>query len=190
MGPNELVTTSFFPHAISGAAALLYAVLLALVALGLIFAGRSVIKGLAFLAVGLAGAAFGAAAGTIVLPLIGTIVGGVVGFVVGGLIGLLLVHIGIGLALGYFGYLTTRFLTHSLVLGVAIGIALFIVGVAISSKLMELVTAILGGFILYGVLIFFGAAPFTAGVVSLVLAAVGFVVQETSRRREEPWRHG
>jgi hypothetical protein len=188
MRPWELVAGSFFPHALSGLGGFVYAIVLALVALGLIFAGRSIIKGIAFLAVGLAGAAFGLATGALILGPIGAIIGGVVGFLVGGVLGIFLVEVGMGLALGYFGYLATRYLVHSLLIAVGAGIVLFFVGLAMSNKLLELVTAVLGGVILYGVLVFFGLAPLYAAVVSIVLAAAGFYVQKSKTRRGEQWR--
>jgi hypothetical protein len=181
-------TGNFFPHALSGFGGSLFAVILALVALGLMFSGRSIIKGLAFLAVGLAGAAFGLAVGGSLLGVIGAVIGGVLGFLVGGAIGLLLVEVGMGLALGYFGYLVTRDLTNVFVLAVVVGVILFFVGVAISTKLLELVTAILGGVILDAVLVYFGVPPFYAAAVSVVLAASGFYVQFRNRRRGERWR--
>jgi hypothetical protein len=184
----ELAFGNFFPHALSGLGGVVFAVILLALSLVLMFAGKSLAKGLAFLVVGLAGAAFGLAAGGLILGAIGAIIGGVVGFVVGGLIGLLLLNVGMGLVLGYFGYLATRDLTHVFVLAVAVGIILFFVGVIISSKLLELVTSVVGGFILYGVLIFFGVAPLYATVVSLVLAIVGLSVQLRKRGRGEHWR--
>jgi hypothetical protein len=177
-----------FPHFISGLGGSVFALVLGLVALALIFAGREVIKGLAFLVVGLAVAAFGVATGGLLLGVVGAIVGGVAGFLVGGLIGLLLVDFGMGLALGYFAYLVTRFLTHSLILAVIVGIILFFVGIAISSKLLELVTAAVGGLVLYSVLVFFGVVPFDSAVVSLLLAVVGFFVQRSRRQKGEQWR--
>ena len=171
----------FLPHFLqAGTGGVLYALVLLVVALALMFAGRSVIKTLAFLVVGLAGAAFGAAAGTLVLGVFGTILGAVVGFVIGGLIGLLLVHVGIGLALGYFGYLATRDLTHIFVLAVVVGIVLVFIGIIVTSKILELATALLGGVILYGVLLFFGAGPPLAFVVAALVAVAGFYVQYRS----------
>ena len=168
------------PSLLSGPVEIVYLGVLVVLSLLLMFAGRSIIKGLAFLAVGLAGAAFGAAVGGVVLSLPGAIIGALVGFVVGGLIGLLLVHIGMGLALGYFGYVITRDLTHVFILAVVAGFILFIVGVVISNKLLELVTAILGGVIMYGVLVILGVPPLFATVIALILALLGFLVQ---RRR-------
>jgi len=192
MAPGQpvLAPAGIFPHVISGTGGLLYALVLLVISLALIFAGRSVIKALAFLVAGLAGAAFGAAAGTLVLGFIGTVIGAFVGFIIGGLLGLLLVHLGIGLAFGYFGYLITKDLTHVLLLALAVGFVLFVVGLAASGKLLEVATAALGGVILYTVLVYFGAAPSYAGVISVVLALVGLATQWRSRRQREHWRSG
>ncbi len=187
LASSGLAASNFFPH-VSGLGGSVFAFILALVALALMFSGRSIIKGLAFLVVGLAGAAFGVAVAGGFLGVVGAVVGAVVGFLVGGAIGLLLVDVGIGLALGYFGYLLTRDLTNVFVLAVVVGVILFVVGVAISSKLLDLVTAVLGGVIFDGVLVFFGVPPLYAAVVSVVLAAVGFSVQFRERRRGERWR--
>ena len=184
----EATFGGFFPHAISGVGGDLFALVLLVVSLALMFRGRSIIKGLAFLVAGLAGAAFGLALGGLSLGPIGAIIGAILGFLVGGALGLLLVHVGMGLALGYFGYLATRDLTHIFVLAVVSGVVLFVVGVAISSKLLDLVTALLGGLILYGVLVFFGVSQPLAAVVSLVLAIAGFYVQMRERRHGEQWR--
>lgn len=184
------LATGLLPHALSGASGFVFAIILTLVALGLMFAGRSIIKGLAFLVVGLAGAAFGAALGGHFLGVVGTVLGGILGFLVGGVIGVWLVELGIGLALGYFAYLAARYLTHSLLLAVGVGIVLFFVGLAISSRLLELATAILGGIVLCGVLIFFGVPPLESEVLSFVLAALGLYVQWSGRRRREHWRQG
>lgn len=190
LGLPQIAAGNFFPHALSGPGGLVYAGVLLLLSLALMFAGRSIIKALSFLVVGLAGAAFGLAAGGLVLGVLGVlgaIVGGVVGFVVGGIIGLLLLHVGMGLALGYFGYLAVRDLTHVFILAVAVGVVLFIVGVIISSRLLELVTTAVGGIILYGVLVFFGLPPLYSFLVSLVLAVAGFYVQ-WRRRGANPRR--
>jgi hypothetical protein len=188
LASSAFATRSFFPHALSGFSGSVFAVILLGLSLALMFYGRSIIKGLAFLAVGFAGAAFGLAIGGIFLGVIGAVIGGVLGFLLGGMLGLFLVNVGMGLALGYFGYLATRDLTNVFVLAVVVGIILFFVGVALSSKLLELVTAFLGGVILDGVLVFFGVPPPYAAVISLVLAAAGFFIQFRNRRRGERWR--
>ena len=170
----------FLPHFLQGTGGLLYSVILLLVALALMFAGRSIIKALAFIIVGIAGAAVGASAAAVVLgwlgPL-GILVGIIVGFVVGGLIGLLLVHVGIGLALGYFGYEIARDLTHILALEILVGIILFVIGVIIANKILELATAFLGGVILYGVLTSMGLPDVISFVIALVVAVAGYLVQ-------------
>lgn len=188
MGLSDFAT-SIFPHALKGTGADVYAAILALIALGLIFAGRSIIKGLAFLVAGFAGAALGLTLGAAVLGVLGSIVGGVLGFLVGGFIGIFLVQFAMGIALGYFAYLVTRFLTHSLVFGLAAGIVFFVVGLALSGRLLELVTAAIGALVLYGVLIFFGLSPVGAAVISIVLGVAGFLIQRNRHRNEPRWRH-
>ncbi len=110
------------------------------------------------------------------------------GFIVGGVLGVWLVELGMGLALGYFGYLAARYLSNSLLIAVLVGVVLFFVGLAVSNRLLELVAAALGGVILYSVLIYFGASPVYSSVVSFALAAAGFFVQQSNRRRRERWR--
>lgn len=180
--------TSIFPHALKGAGGDLYALVLLVIGLGLAFAGRSIVKGLAFLVAGFAGAALGVALGATVLGAIGSIVGGVVGFLIGGFIGILLVELGIGIALGYFGYLVARFLTHSLFFGIVVGIVLFVVGLALSNKLLEAATAAIGALVLYDVMIYFGLSPLLALVVAIVLGVAGFMVQRKRHRNEPNWK--
>jgi hypothetical protein len=187
--PAAEIVNAIFPRTLSGPGGDVFAIVLLVVSLALIFYGRHIIKALAFVVTGLAGAAFGLVGGAIVLGPLGALVGGAIGFIIGGLIGLFLVHVGMGLALGYFGYLITRDLTHIFLLAALVGVVLFFAGIAISAKLLELVTAILGGVILYGVLAFFGVPPPYSALVSLVLAIAGFLVQQRVKRyrRSEPW---
>lgn len=192
MASSSGLTTGihFLPRFLSGTGlgADVYALLLLVLAVALLFAGSSLIKVLAFLVVGLAGAAFGAAVGTLLLPILGTIVGAVVGFIIGGVIGLLLVYVGVGLALGYFGYHATLDYTHILVLAVVVGIALLIVGIVITTKVLELATAVLGGVILYGVLTFFGLAPLLSLVIAIVAVVLGFAVQFSGKQRRSRYQ--
>lgn len=188
MVQSILLAGNLFPHVFSGIGGLLYALILALVALGLMFAGRSIIKGLAFLVVGLAGAAVGASLGAIVLGVLGSIVGGVLGFLIGGVIGIWLVEVGVALALGYYAYTATRYLVHSFPVAVVVGVILFLIGLAIANKVLELVTAVLGGLIFYNVLIYFGAGSLASGAISFVLAVAGFYVQYSRRRLTDQWR--
>lgn len=180
--PGSAVDASFFPHSLSGLGATVYALALAIISLALLFAGRSVIKAVVFLAGGLAAATIGLAAGGILLGPVGAIAGGFIGFVIGGAMGVLLVPVGLGLALGYFAYLSTRFLAHSEILAVSVGVVLFFVGVAASTRILELVTAMVGGVIMYGVVVFFGAPPAAAGAISLVLTVAGYLTQRGQQR--------
>jgi hypothetical protein len=184
----EFAEVGIFPQALSGPEAFVFATILLALSLALLFFGRSVIKGVSFLVVGVAGAAFGLAVGSFFLGATGALIGGILGFLVGGAIGLLLAHIGMGLALGYFGYLATNDLTHLFALAVLVAAILFFVGVALSSRILELATAVLGGVIMYGVLVFFGLPPLYAAPVSLALAAAGFYAQENRRNKSEHWK--
>lgn len=174
----------FLPGLLPGAEGLFVALVLLVLSFALIFAGRSVIKALAFLALGLAGAVFGSAAGALVLGIVGVILGFFVGFFLGGILGILVVQLAMGLALGYFAYLVTFDVIHVPLVAVIVGVVLALVGTIIAFILLELVTAILGGVILYGVLTYFGLPALASAVVSVVLALVGFYVQHarTTRR--------
>jgi len=147
------------------------------------------IKALSFLAVGLAGAAFGLAAGGLVLSGIGALAGAVVGFVLGGIVGVLILHLGMGFVLGYFGYLAVRDLSHVFLLAAAVGLVLFFVGIVATGKLLELATALVGGIILYGVLVFFGLTPLVSFAIALALGIAGFSTQQ-GRRRGANWTPG
>lgn len=178
-----LAANGLFPQTLSGPGGLVYAAVLGLLAVTLVFAGRSVVKALAFLVVGLAGAALGVELGA-AMGTVGSTLGGVLGFFVGGVLGVWLVAVGMGFALGYFGYLAARFLTGSVLLAAAVGVVLFFIGVAMSGRLLGFVTSVLGGLVFYSVLLYFGATPFFAAIVSVLLAALGFYVQ-WGRSREE-----
>jgi hypothetical protein len=187
-GSPELAAGGIFPQHPSGFGGSVFAIVLLALSLVLMFYGRSVIRGLSFFVVGLVGASFGILSGGLVLGFIGALAGGVVGFVLGGMLGMFFVDIGIGVALGYFGYLAVFDLTNAFILAVAVGFVLFVIGAVVSGKLLELGTAVVGGFILYGVLVFFGAGPLSSAAVSVLIAGAGFYFQDRKRRSGERWR--
>ncbi len=150
-----------------------WVLLLALLAVSLllIFAGRTIVKVLAFLVVGLIGAGIGGMLGAQYLMSLGSagaLLGIVLGFVLGGLLGIALVAVGIGLAVGYGAYLLTLDFISSMTVAVIVGIIFFIVGVALYGKILTLVTALAGGLLLFDVLRMSGLGQ----TVSIVLAAV------------------
>ena len=70
-------------------------------ALALTFAGREMIKVLAFIVTGLIVGGVSSEIGMNYMGTVGAILGGVAGFLFGGILGVFLVIVGVGIALGY-----------------------------------------------------------------------------------------
>jgi hypothetical protein len=156
------------------------------VSLLLIFAGRKVVKALAFLVVGLIGASIGgefAAHYLGSLGSFGTILGVLIGFVAGGLIGLLLVRVGIGLAVGYAAYLLTVDLVSSTIAAFVVGFVFFVVGWLLYNKILSLVTAVAGGFLLYDGLRLYGLDLTVSMVLAVLVTLAGIWVNFRHRKR-------
>jgi hypothetical protein len=160
-------------------------VMLLVISLLLIFFGRAVVKVLAFLVVGLIGASLGgmlAAQYLTSLGSLGSLLGLLIGFVVGGLIGLLLVRVGIGLAVGYAAYLLTRDVVSITTAALVVGVIFFLAGVALYNKILTLVTAVAGGFLLYDALrIYFD--PIIAAVLAALVTLAGLWLSFRRRRK-------
>jgi hypothetical protein len=156
------------------------------VSLLLIFAGRKVIKALAFLVVGLIGSSIGgmfAAHYLTSLGSFGTVLGVLIGFVAGGLIGLLLVRVGIGLAVAYAAYLVTVDIVSSTVAAFVVGFVFFVVGWILYNKILSLVTALAGGFLLYDALRLYGLNPTISTILAVLVTLAGIWVNFRHRRR-------
>ncbi len=156
----------------------------------LIFAGRTVVKVLAFLVVGLVGASVGgvlaaqflAGAGTL-----GIVLGFLLGFVIGGFIGVLLIAVGIGLALGYGAYVLTSSFVSGTTVPLLAGILFFIIGLALYNKILSLVTAVAGGFLFFDVLQLYGLDQTLAVIIAALATLAGIWVQEgLGKRRAAP----
>ena len=157
------------------------------VSLILIFAGRTVVKILAFLVVGLIGASIGgvlAAQYLTGIGSLGTLIGVLLGFVVGGLLGLMLVHVGIGLAIGYAAYVLTADLVSSTTIPLIVGFVFFIVGLALYNKILSFVTALAGGLLLFDVLQLYGLDTILSLVIAGAMTLAGIWVQESSGRKK------
>jgi len=157
------------------------------VSLVLIFAGRTVVKVLAFLVVGLIGASIGGELAAQYLTGVGspgTVLGVVLGFVLGGLLGVMLVAVGIGLAIGYAAYMLTADLVSGSTVPLIVGFIFFIVGLALYNKILSFVTAVAGGLLLFDVLELYGLDPTVSVIVAGVLTVLGIWVQEGSHRRK------
>ncbi len=182
--PNQLVpVTSAVP-----AWALLLSMLA--VSLVLIFAGRTVVKVVAFLVVGLIGASIG---GTLAAQYLvgsgglGTLLGFMLGFVIGGLIGVVLIGVGIGLAIGYGAYLLATSYVSGTTIPLVVGIVFFIIGFAFYNRILSAVTAVAGGLLLFDVLQLYGLDQTLAIVVAAGATLAGIWVQEgAGKRRAAP----
>jgi hypothetical protein len=152
---------------------------LLVVSLLLIFAGRAVVKIFAFLVVGLIGASIGGMLGAHYLAslgYVGTLLGVLLGFFVGGLIGVLLVAVGIGLAVGYGAYLLTLDLLSSTTSAIVVGFIFFALGAVLYNKILPLVTAVAGGFLLYVALVLYGIDPTISMVLAVLVTITGIWV--------------
>ena len=159
------------------------------VSLLLIFAGRKVVKILAFLVVGVIGASLGATLVSHYLSTsgnLGILLGVLGGFLIGGVIGVLLVAVGIGLAMGYAGYLLTTAFVSVTTVPLLVGFVFFIIGVILYNKILGVVTALTGGFLLYDVLLIYGIDPILSTIIAAVLTLAGIWVQEGFHRRMAP----
>ncbi len=96
--PLESIPSSLLP---SGLATPIFLIAMLLAALFLIFFGRRVVKAVAFILGGLAGAYFGGILGAAFLGSFGTLLAEVIGFLLGGFLGVSFLSFAIGLGLGY-----------------------------------------------------------------------------------------
>jgi hypothetical protein len=151
------------------------------------FAGSTFAKVMAFLVLGFVGAVVGGTLGALYLPagwdLLGLIAGIVLGFAVGGLLGLALIPLGIGLAVGYAAYLLALDFAFGQTVAIVVGVAFFVVGLALSGKILKVVTAIAGGLLLFHVLTYSGLGLTLSTLIAAALALIGLWVQFVSGRR-------
>lgn len=153
------------------------------VSLVLIFAGKILVKVVAFLVVGLVGAAFG---GTLVAQYVSpqwALIGLLLGFAIGGLLGMALLPLGVGLVVGYAGYIAALDFALGTTMALVAGVAFFVVGAMLSNKVIGVVTAVAGGLLLFDVLTRYGLGSTMATVVAALLTVVGLWVQVAPARR-------
>ncbi len=164
----------FVPNALSSS--VLAAVLLG-VSLSLIFIGRKLIKILVFVVGGLAGASVVGIIGAPYLATTALLLAELVGFAVAGLLSLLLLPVGIGLALGFFGYgVAENILTNHLA-AIAVGAALFVVGIALTGEILAILSVLLGSLLLYNALVNLGLQQSLATISVVAAALAGLWVQ-------------
>jgi hypothetical protein len=167
----------------------LVVIVMLVISLVLIFAGRRVIKVFAFFVVGIIGASIGGMLGAQYLSSlgnVGTLLGALLGFFIGGLIGIVLIAVGIGLVVGYGAYLLTLELVSGTTIPVVVGVVFFLLGVVLYNKILPLVTAAAGGFLLYVALVLYSISPTVSAILAALAALVGIWVNlrhGRSRRR-------
>lgn len=149
--------------------------------LALMFAGRRIIKILAFVVLGLILGGAGAILGAEYLGMgqFGVLLGGLAGFLVGGALSLLLLPLAIGAGLGLLVYDFTRSLGASFLISVFIGIGFVIAGIMLSSEILSAATAVFGGFLFFDALFLFGTPMLFAAILAVILASAGFWIQES-----------
>ncbi len=178
--PNQLAP---LPSTVPASALLLSMLVVSLL---LVFAGRKVVKVLAFLVVGLIGALIGGVLATQYLVgsgTLGVLLGVFLGFVLGGLIGVALVAVGIGLATGYAAYLLTTGFVSGTTIPLIVGFVFFIVGVALYGRILSLVTALAGGLLFFDVLRIYGLGPTLSIVFAAGVTLAGIWIQEGLGRK-------
>ena len=151
---------------------------LLVVSLLLVFAGGTVVKVIAFLIVGVAGAVVGASLGAQYLPTAaGNLIGALLGFLLGGIVGIALIALGMGLAIGYSGYLVALDFGATHIIALVAGVAFFVIGVAFSGRILSLVTAVAGGLLLFEVLTTYGLGSGLSTLIAGALTIAGVWAQ-------------
>ena len=159
-----------FPYTVS-------LLLLLVLGLALCFAGRALIKGLAFIITGVIVGIIGAAIGVTFLGPLGLLLGAVVGFIVGGFLGLLVVRLGVGIALGYLGYSISGGYVSSAIIPIVVGVVLFFVGIALTNQLLSISTAVVGGLLVFEVMSAIGFGFVIDAGAAIITGALGAAVQ-------------
>src|SRR2546425_10973118 len=177
--PPESIPSSLLP---SGLATPIFLVALLLAALFLIFFGRRVIKVVAFILGGLAGAYFGGILGAAFLGSFGTVVAEVIGFLLGGFLGMSFLSFAVGLGLGYAGFAITQAVLGSTP-DISVGLVLCVVGMILAGKILSLVSVVFGGFLLLNVLTFVGLPLELTLVAVIILSILGLWIQRGSGKR-------
>ena len=149
----------------------------------LIFGGSTLVKVVAFVVVGIAGAIFGGALVANYLAPGWDVVGMILGFLIGGVLGVALVALGIGFAVGYAAYLVVLDLALGQTVALIAGVIFFVVGLVLSGKILAIGTSIVGGMLLFSILTAQGFVPATAIIVAGALTVLGLWVQLVPGRR-------
>jgi len=163
-----------FPRLVSVSGALVALV----VALALIFAGRYIIRVVAFFGVGIAFASAGAAFGAVILGIVGFVIGGIFGFFLGGILSFFLLPLAVGVASGLVAYELLQAIVHLYPVSILGGLIFFFVAFFLSMKFLALATAVFGSLILLDVLEFFHFPPLVGLIIAFLMGVIGFWIQD------------
>jgi len=155
---------------------LLTGLILALLGLILVFAGRGVIKFIAFLIGGIIG---GLAASIIIAPYLGgaTILAGIIGFILVGALTQLLLPVGAGLIAAALTYLFLKPLLN-VIFALILAVIMFFAVLMLFNKILAVGTAFLGSLIfLMGIRQFISLDIYLSLLIIAVLTAIGCIVQ-------------
>jgi len=159
---------------------LLTGLILMLLGLILVFAGRGVIKFIAFLIGGIIG---GLAASIIMAPYLGgaTILAGIIGFILVGALTQLLLPVGAGLIAAALTYLFLKPLLN-VIFALILAVIMFLIVLMLFNKTLAVGTAFLGSLIfLMGIRQFISLDIYLSLLIIAVLTAIGCIVQLRSR---------
>ena len=155
---------------------LLTGLILALLGLILVFAGRGVIKFIAFLIGGIIG---GLAASIIIAPYLGgaTILAGIIGFILVGALTQLLLPVGAGLIAAALTYLFLKPLLN-VIFALILAVIMFFAVLMLFNKILAVGTAFVGSLIfLMGIRQFISLDIYLSLLIIAVLTAIGCIVQ-------------
>jgi len=155
---------------------LLTGLILALLGLILVFAGRGVIKFIACLTGGIIG---GLAASIIIAPYLGgaTILAGIIGFILVGALTQLLLPVGAGLIAAALTYLFLKPLLN-VIFALILAVIMFFAVLMLFNKILAVGTAFLGSLIfLMGIRQFISLDIYLSLLIIAVLTAIGCIVQ-------------
>jgi len=150
--------------------------ILALLGLVLVFAGKGVIKFIAFLVGGIVG---GLAVSVIMAPYLGgaTILAGIIGFILIGALTQLLLPVGAGLVAAALTYLFLKPLL-GVIFVLIFAIVMFFVVLMLFNKILAVGTAFLGSLIfLAGIQRFVSLDTYLSLLIIVALTAIGCIVQ-------------
>ncbi|RLG08662.1 MAG: hypothetical protein DRN68_03235 [Thaumarchaeota archaeon] len=150
--------------------------ILALLGLVLVFAGKGVIKFIAFLVGGIIG---GLAVSVIMAPYLGgaTILAGIIGFILIGALTQLLLPVGAGLVAAALTYLFLKPLL-GVIFVLIFAIVMFFVVLMLFNKILAVGTAFLGSLIfLAGIQRFVSLDTYLSLLIIVALTAIGCIVQ-------------